>query len=155
MNKKYIIIGLVFIIFGILLYFLQQGMINNSIKQTSIYPSKVCFKQCFSVELAKNESERERGLMFRTSLDINSGMLFIFSESKIYNFWMKDTLIPLDMIWINENKTVVYIQENAQPCHTDDCTEYYPDKPALYVLEVNAGVVSNEGIKVGDKAEFK
>src|SRR3989344_7880186 len=67
--------------------------------------SRVCFEEdCFFVEIADENAERMKGLMNRTSMDADRGMLFIWEEEEIYSFWMKDTLIPLDMIWLNKDK---------------------------------------------------
>jgi uncharacterized membrane protein (UPF0127 family) len=75
--------------------------------------------------------------MNRTSLSSQSGMLFIFDHEAIYPFWMKNTLIPLDMIWLDKNKNVVDVI-TAQPCSEDPCQIYTPKKESLYVLELNA-----------------
>lgn len=117
--------------------------------------SRVCFENnCFNVELARTREEQAQGLMFRQSLGRDRGMLFIFTEEGMYNFWMKNTLIPLDIIWINENKEVVFISENTQPCEKDPCPLFNPDKKAKYVLEINEGVSKEIGLKVGDRLDF-
>ncbi len=116
---------------------------------------KACFEErCFNVEIADTPQERATGLMHRESLDPDSGMLFVFEQPGIYSFWMKDTLIPLDMIWIDANDDVVFIAENVQPCKTSSCDSIRPGKAALYVLEVNAGTVSKIGLEAGDKVEI-
>ena len=107
------------------------------------------------MELAKTEAEREKGLMNRTSLDSNKGMLFIFDKEDIYSFWMKNTLIPLDMIWINQNNKVVFISKNAQPCKTLICPVITPTVNAKYVLETNAGLSGKFGFKPGDAVDIK
>jgi uncharacterized membrane protein (UPF0127 family) len=113
----------------------------------------VCFEtNCFDVELAVTEEQKVQGLMHRTSLDADNGMLFIFEEESEYAFWMKDTLIPLDMIWINSDKEVVRIV-TAQPCERV-CEVINPNANAQYVLEVNAGIADEIGLKVGDKLVF-
>ncbi|MCF7908159.1 MAG: DUF192 domain-containing protein [Candidatus Omnitrophica bacterium] len=118
-------------------------------------PSKVCFKQhCFVVEIAATQEQREQGLMFRKRLDRDRGMLFIFTEEQIHNFWMKNTEIPLDIVWLNKNKEAVFIKENAKPCTLDNCSVLSPDKKALYVLEVSAGIVEDVGLRAGDKLIF-
>jgi len=114
----------------------------------------VCFSEnCFDVEISSTQEELSKGLMFRESLDKNSGMFFIFPEEGIYNFLMKNTLIPLDIIWINSNKEVVFIQENAQPCK-EKCEIYKNNQKALYVLEMNAGKAKELDIKIEDTAKF-
>lgn len=118
--------------------------------------NQVCFgKNCFDVELATTVAEMSRGLMFRKSLAPNKGMLFIFEKEKNYPFWMKNTLIPLDIIWINENKETVFISENSQPCQEESpCLSIYPDKNAKYILEINGGLAEKIGLKIGDKMNF-
>jgi uncharacterized membrane protein (UPF0127 family) len=114
----------------------------------------VCFGgNCFKVEVVKTEADRERGLMFRKNLAGDAGMFFIFDKASIYPFWMKNTLIPLDMIWLNQAKEVVFIAQNASPCREDPCSNITPDQPAQYVLELNAGQVAKLGLKIGDKLE--
>ena len=116
-------------------------------------PSQACFKEhCFNIELAVTEEERSQGLMFREYLALNEAMLFVFPEEGEYPFWMKNTLIPLDIIWINQEKEVVFIRENLQPCEDEySCPLVRPDKNAKYVLEVNEGIVEKIGLEVGDK----
>ena len=115
--------------------------------------SKICFKQtCIQVEIADTESERMKGLMFRKSLPEKSGMLFVFPVEDIYSFWMKNTLIPLDMIWLDKDYRVVHIKSFVPICVTDDCSVYDPGIKAKYVLEVNAGFSGFYQIKINDQA---
>ncbi len=111
----------------------------------------VCIKEiCFNVEIARTAEEKLRGLKNREILPKDEGMLFIYSEEKQRNFWMKDVLIPLDIIWINKDKEIVFIEENAQPCK-NNCPVVASDKKAKYVLEVKGGICQDIGIRVGDK----
>ncbi|MFH1586781.1 MAG: DUF192 domain-containing protein [Candidatus Diapherotrites archaeon] len=111
---------------------------------------KVCFPEiCVNVEVADTPDKRSLGLMFRESLGGNEGMLFIFPNEGIYPFWMKNTLIPLDMIWVNGDMKIVHI-EHAVPCVTETCPSYRPANPAKYVVEVNAGFTDEKGIEIGD-----
>ncbi|MCP4653022.1 MAG: DUF192 domain-containing protein [Candidatus Omnitrophica bacterium] len=117
--------------------------------------SKVCFgDNCFYVELAKTQAAQRRGLMFRSQLEENRGMLFLYDDQASRSFWMKNTLIPLDIIWLNSEKTVVAIKENARPCQEGICPQINPDVLAKYVLEVNAKTVEKIGLKVGDAVDF-
>ena len=117
--------------------------------------NKICLNgACFSVEIAKTESERERGLMNRSTLEEGRGMFFIFDKQGTYPFWMKNTLIPLDIIWIGANNKVVYIAENVQPCKTIICPLINPGVPAKYVLEVNANISKSLDLKIGDKVDI-
>jgi len=83
--------------------------------------------------------------MNRKMMDQNKGMIFIFPKSDRYDFWMKNTLIPLDMIRIDEELTVVRIL-TAQPCTSNPCPIYSPGKTAKYTLEINAGIAARYGI---------
>ncbi|MBI2105767.1 DUF192 domain-containing protein [Candidatus Woesearchaeota archaeon] len=111
-------------------------------------------EKVFNVEIADNQIERAQGLMFRNYLEEDSGMLFIFQEENFYGFWMKNTLIPLDIIWINENKEIVFIKRDAQLCNEEECSSIIPDKKARYVLEINSNLTEKYNIKIGDKIEI-
>jgi uncharacterized membrane protein (UPF0127 family) len=102
------------------------------------------------VEIADEASERERGLMGRTELGENRGMLFIFEEEHKLSFWMKDTPIPLSIAYINSEGRIVDIQE-MKP-FDDELPHYVSAKPARYALEVNRGFFDERGVEVGDRA---
>jgi uncharacterized protein len=147
MRKLFILAFIV--IFVVIFCFI---LLNKKEKQV-----EVCFKNnCFNVKIASTPSERERGLMFVESMERNEGMLFVFEKEDNYYFWMKNTIIPLDIIWINSAKKVVFIQEKAQPCLSEEfCPSINPEASASYVLELNAGMVKEVGIKIGDAIIFK
>lgn len=118
--------------------------------------SEVCFKShCFNVEIADTPAQMARGLQHRKQLHPKSGMLFTFPDSRIHTFWMKDTLIPLDLIWMDEHKKVVLVLENVPPCKADPCPQYNPRIASRYVLEINAGIARKLGISRGEKATFR
>lgn len=124
--------------------------------QTKNLSDKICFADgCFHIEIAQTPEERAKGFQGRRHLDKGKGMLFIFPKSGKHSFWMKDTHIALDIVWINQNKRVVTIMPGILPCQTEQCPVYAPDKDALYVLEVNSGVTLELGLKVGDHAFFE
>lgn len=100
-------------------------------------------------EVADDNDERTNGLMFRENLNENEGMLFVFGNEEYQTFWMKNTLIPLDMIFIDENFEIVDIK-NAAPCKEEPCALYKSAKPAKYVLEVNGNLTAKKNIKIGD-----
>jgi hypothetical protein len=108
-------------------------------------------EQEFLCEIAKTPKERAQGLMFREDLEQNTGMLFDLGKEEQTGFWMKNTLIPLDIIWIGTGKTVSDVQ-TAQPCTDEPCEIFKIEKPIRWVLEVNAGEFKG---KVGDKVEFE
>lgn len=112
--------------------------------------SEICFgENCFEVEVARNIFDKMKGLSHRKSLLEKHGMLFEFAFSSIHPFTMKNTLIPLDIIWLDKNLKIVEIKENCEPCKTFFCPAIIPKKSAKYVLEINAGLCKKLGIKVG------
>jgi uncharacterized membrane protein (UPF0127 family) len=90
-------------------------------------------------EIADADDSRARGLMFRTSLPADEGMLFVFDTELPLSFWMKNTLIPLDMLYFDRNGRLVSIQRDVPPCRTAYCPSFPSEAPARYVLEMNAG----------------
>jgi uncharacterized membrane protein (UPF0127 family) len=125
----------------------------NQISNQRSNESQVCFRDnCFYVELALTPEEQSRGLMFRDHLDPDRGMLFVFPKEDVYSFWMKNTLVPLDIIWIDKDKKIVFINTHTPPCTQEPCPSIDPQKEALYVLEINAGISDQIGLSVGDQA---
>ena len=104
------------------------------------------------VELAATDSERERGLMYRRHMDADRGMLFLFDQTEHLRFWMHNTYLPLDMIFITSDMRVLGVVENATP-QTDDSREVPGD--SMYVLEVNAGFARSHGIASGSRVVFE
>ncbi len=107
------------------------------------------------VEVAADAETRAQGLMFRDRLREHTGMLFIFPTAGVYPFWMKNTLIPLDMVWIDDQKRVAHVKFDVPPCKADPCPSYDPEVPALYVLEVAAGVAREHKIAAGSTLRFE
>lgn len=103
----------------------------------------------FTVELADTPEEQAKGLMYRNSLTEDKGMLFMFDDQQPRSFWMKNTFIPLDMIFINSKSEVVKIQR-AVPCKQEPCM-LYKSPSTQYVLEINAGLAEQNNIVVGSK----
>ncbi len=102
------------------------------------------------VEVAVTEEERALGLMYREFLPENSGMLFIFEDEDYLSFWMKNTMIPLSIAFIDSDGVIVDIQD-MEPYTT---TPHISKKPARYALEVNQGWFKKHGVKVGDRVKF-
>lgn len=107
-----------------------------------------------SVEIAADDEMRAQGLMYRDRLDPDKGMLFVFPQDDVFSFWMKNTRIPLDMLWIDSGRRLVGLKENVPPCHVPDCPSYGPGVAARYVLEVGGGEAAKHGLKVGDTLQF-
>lgn len=118
--------------------------------------TEVCFRndQCIMAEIAATPSQRARGLMFRKELPNDHGMLFVFPKLDFWSFWMKNTLIPLDMIWLDENHRVVTLATHVPPCSTENCPTYSPMQKALFVLEIRAGNAEKWKIGTGDILKF-
>lgn len=109
------------------------------------------------VEVARTAEERSTGLSNRVSLADGAGMLFVYEPPRRPSFWMRQTLIPLDIIWIGADKRVMQIHANVQPepgVADADLTRYVPDADASYVLELNGGSAARFGIDVGDELSF-
>jgi len=155
--KRYIVLGLSA---GILL-----SCANDS-KNSSIDTPEISFQKegelyllksgdtlrKISIEFAESDYERQTGLMYRKSLGQNEGMLFVYPSEAMRSFYMKNTYIPLDIIFYNKDSAVVSFQENAKPL---DETSLPSKVPAQFILELNAGKFKEWNIEVGDKIDFK
>jgi uncharacterized protein len=104
----------------------------------------------FDIEIAADPDSRARGLMFRDSMAADHGMLFLFDHPAAQAFWMKNTRIPLDILYFDENYKLVSVQERVPPCRSDPCSVYPSTGPAQYVLELNSGTAEKLGVKPGD-----
>jgi len=134
-----------FIIF-IWIFMIEKQAIKN----------QVCFeKKCFDVELAETDEARQLWLMYRESLDEKNWMLFLFPQESIHAFWMKNTLIPLDIIRIKKSLQDGWIYnvvdiKTVDLCTTPECETYIPNWLSQYVLEINAWLAEKYDIKVWD-----
>lgn len=109
----------------------------------------------FCVELAVTPEERARGLMFRDSLADGHGMVFLFEHEEHQSFWMKNTRIPLDILYFDAERRLVSASERTPPCRLGDrCPSYPSDGPAKYVLELNAGEAARLGLQRGAELKF-
>jgi hypothetical protein len=123
--------------------------IQSQYKTTPISVGKIKI----NVQIATSSQEKSRGLCCRDSLPKNSGMLFVYDQPGNYQFWMKDTRIPLDIYWLDSSKKIVHIAHSVQPSS-------YPKSfgtavPSKYVLETNAGFAARNHITVGNTAQFQ
>ena len=111
--------------------------------------------QRYSVEIANDDTERARGLMFRDELAADHGMLFIHERQEPLAYWMKNTKIPLDILYFDDALKLVSQQRDVPPCSLGDrCPPYPSDAPARYVLELNAGEAARIGLKDGAQLKF-
>ena len=120
---------------------------SNEKIEVSIYNKNIIF----NVEVVKTIEERRIGLMYRKKLLNNEGMLFIFPREKIIQLWMKNTYIPLDVIFISENKVIVDIKKNMEKLSE---TIVKSKVKSRYALEFNAGLINKLDIEIGDKVLF-
>jgi uncharacterized membrane protein (UPF0127 family) len=125
--------------------FVKEGELEFLKKDGKIVVSKI------DVEIADNTPERMQGLMYRKSMDENKGMLFIFQDYEVRGFYMRNTIIPLDIIFLDSVKHVLKIHKNTTPFSERTLES---GMPAKYVVEVNAGYTDRYGIKDGDRIKF-
>ena len=148
MSLNKIIIGFIVILL------LFSGIIIYQIQKNPPPKSKVTINnQTFSIEVATTSAQQQKGLSGRTSLPSDQGMLFVFKTAERYPFWMKDMKLPLDMIFINNNKVVSIIQNVPIPKSGESLNSlpiYTPDAPANEVLEINAGLAKKYDFKKDD-----
>lgn len=108
-----------------------------------------------AVGIADTPETRARGLMSRESLGGVEGLLFVFDEDDRHAFWMRNTLVALDIVWLDSDARVVTIAADVQPCRLPPCPRFRPSRPARYVLETAAGRLRTEGVREGDKLEIQ
>jgi uncharacterized membrane protein (UPF0127 family) len=113
-------------------------------------------KSSLKVEVADTDEERRRGLMFREKLDEDRGMLFTWDKTENRSFWMKNTLIPLDIIFIDEEKNIINIEEAyPQPgANNSELRRYSSEEPARYVIESNLNYTDRNGVQESDNVSF-
>jgi uncharacterized membrane protein (UPF0127 family) len=107
------------------------------------------------VEVAADDDTRQQGLMYRDRLQDGAGMIFLFAKPGDYPFWMKNTLIPLDLIWIDEGHRIVHVAHDVPPCKADPCPNVPPNATASSVLEVAAGVAAKHHLAEGQTLRFE
>jgi uncharacterized membrane protein (UPF0127 family) len=105
----------------------------------------------YSIEFAEDDATRAKGLMDRTTMAADHGMLFVFQDDAPRAFWMKNTKIPLDMLFFDAQRRLVSVQRDVPPCLADPCRGYSSGAPARYVLELNAGHATKLGVHPGDE----
>ena len=125
--------------------FVKQGELTFNSKGKK-FLSKI------DIEIADDAQKQATGLMYRDRMKENQGMLFIFQKEDYQSFWMHNTQLPLDMIFVNKNLDIVTIRKNTTPFSDQS---YSSTKPAMYVIEVNAGYCDRNNIKVGDKIVWR
>ncbi|MEM3369640.1 MAG: DUF192 domain-containing protein [Candidatus Micrarchaeia archaeon] len=147
---------LIFVILAFILFFLLYESYIKTKEKTIEFAEVIVNDIKIKVEIADTPEERTIGLMNRTYLGKDEGMLFIFENEDYHSFWMKDTLIPLEILFIDKELNIIQIVE-MEPCtiKNQTCKIYSPNKPILYALELNANFSKINGIKIGDKIKIE
>jgi uncharacterized membrane protein (UPF0127 family) len=130
----------------------DQGQSAAGLAQTTLCITSGAKTRAFTVEVAGSSMEQAKGMMFRTELADNAGMIFPFPQPKPASFWMKNTVIPLDIIFVRPNGTIESIAENTVPYSTMPVTS---GEPVGAVLELRGGLTAELGIAAGDKVVWK
>lgn len=146
-NNRNLLYVMLFILIVSTFFFLNYKKNKSYIYEDTI---QIKLKEDLVVNffIADEAFERYHGLSILDRLEDDQGMLFIFDESGVYPFWMKDMKFSIDIIWLDENNRVVFVKENAKP--SDYPESYNSNIEALYVLEFNSGFILNNNIKIGD-----
>jgi uncharacterized protein len=140
---------------AIILALMSLGVVGASAQLATFAKSELTIetaggKQHFRIEEARTPDQMAQGLMFRRSLPADAGMLFLYDHPQVASFWMKNTLIPLDMVFIAADGTVAGIHERAVPLSLDPVIS---DRAVIAVLELNGGTAARLGIKAGDRVD--
>lgn len=144
----------IMIILGIKIIIISFFMLHFLEKTKSKKPEACYQKQCFQLEVANTPEKRELWLMFRDSFPKNQGMLFIFDKSDFWSFWMRNTLVPLDIIWLNEENKIVDIV-SAPPCTEMPCPSYLPQAQATKAIEFNSWTAKEIWLWIGGSLDIK
>ncbi len=144
-NSLHLTLGVILVAFGALTVITSLRSFTDN-KQRLIAP-----KGIVTVELANTEDERRQGLMGRKELGDDAGMLFVFDDNTAGCFWMKDTPLPLDIVWLDADKIVMFVHENATPFSEE---RLCPKQDGAYVLEVKSGRAKALGLQPGAQVRF-
>ena len=141
--------------FNLLLSFPCYALAGNDPAPPGLIPITLPGGTIIHAELADTPQKRAEGLMYREHLGADRGMLFTFSQAQAWVFWMKNTKIPLDILYFDDALKLVSQQRDVPPCSLGDrCPPYPSDAPARYVLELNAGEAARIGLKDGAELKF-
>jgi uncharacterized membrane protein (UPF0127 family) len=121
----------------------------------AVIPLTLPSGKVLKVEVMVNDQDRAMGLMFRPSLPEDRGMLFVYETSDFYGVWMKNCRFPIDIVWLDEERRVVYLAEAVPPCKAEPCPVYEPMQRARFFLELNAHQARREKVAVGETVSFE
>jgi uncharacterized protein len=120
----------------------------------AVVPLTLPSGKVLQAEVMVSDEDRAMGLMFRPSLPLERGMIFIFETADFHGIWMKNCKFPIDILWLDEDRKVVHLAESVPPCKADPCPVYNPMRRASYVIELNAGQARREKAVVGATVRF-
>lgn len=162
LSRKSKLLSLALLLFGLLIATLIFINPSNSQQENIIDRLKTFYdgqnikaelnSNAFDLEVARSPNARSRGLMFREIMQEQSGMIFIFDEPKILSFYMKNTYIPLDIIFVDEDLKIINIHKNTTPLNSEIL--YKSTKPAIIVVELNANITEKYSISEGSQIQF-
>lgn len=121
----------------------------------AVIPLRLPSGKVLQSEVMVKDEDRAMGLMFRSSLPSDRGMLFVFEQPDFHTIWMKNCKFPIDIVWLDANRRVVDVAPSVPPCKADPCAIYQPMRRASYVVEMNAGEAGREKVALGAALEFK
>ena len=159
--KKHIPIFLIVIAIAVIFAFLYESS-DKTGKKSQVTPNSTAHYKTAEIKLKEARFKalvsdtpllRSRGLSGFAGLKEGEAMLFVFDAPEKYGFWMKDMLFPIDIVWLDEGKRVVHVESNVLPETYPSI--FFPESPALYVLELPAGIAARIGVAKGDKADFQ
>jgi uncharacterized membrane protein (UPF0127 family) len=130
-------------------------LVRPSAAAPAVIPLTLPSGKVLKVEVMVKDEDRAMGLMFRSSLPADQGMLFVFEASDFHGIWMKNCKFPIDILWLDEKKVIVHVEEAVPACKEDPCSVYQPLRKASYVVELNAGQARREKAVVGRSLEFQ
>ena len=129
----------------------------GALARPSVVPLTLPSGKVLQTEVMVKDEDLQMGLMFRPSLPLDHGMLFVFAQPDFHGIWMKNCKFPIDILWLDDERKVVHVDENVPPCTARDdklCEVYYPLRRAWYVVEINAGQARREKAVVGSSVKF-
>ncbi len=129
----------------------EAGSRPEEVVPTVVMPSGARY----SVEIAATPELRAQGLMFRESLAPGRGMLFLFPRPSVEGFWMKNCNFPIDIVWMDSNRKVIYVSAHTPPCKEDPCPTYGPKAESQFVVEIPDGAAAKEKIASGSVLTFE
>lgn len=127
---------------------------STTLAAPAVVPLSLPSGKVLQAEVMVSDEDRAMGLMFRPSLPLDRGMIFVFEASDFHGIWMKNCKFPIDIVWLDEEKRIVHVAESVPPCKADPCPVYSPMRRASYVIELNAGQARREKAVLGAPIRF-